>query len=740
MEDQRLVQLALDHRFITIQQVEAAKHEQQQLADRGVERSLWFLLLDLGYVSDAQSRELRKHVSSSTIRALEVDGWVLQGRIGSGGMGDVFRARNADGAEAAVKLLSSKLGRNPEHAKRFEREARAGLRLVHPHSVRSLSAGEVDGQRYLVMELAKGCSLKQRIVDGGKMSEPEAVVLIWQMASALGYAWGHGVLHRDVKPANLMITPPRPGVDEPFCAKLCDFGLAKVWQQSDGDHESTGQLTGTGMALGTPHYMAPEQASGERDLDQRADIYSLGASVYHALLGQTMHSGKSSTVIMYKQVTEAVDLKPLREAGISPAFIKLIGRMVDKSRKHRFATWDEVMAAARQLAPEAIARQEAALSAARAASGQPEPPPAARPTTQRSNAEVGDSRSSSNVQIRPSVKLVRKHHAWGVGAGVAVAILIAAAAAAWLLGRPSAQRVTPATFAVVLAGAGQRDHLDLLLEPGDYPGPWRFGVAHAGLSLHAGGAGVRLSGHGLDAGTALLQLEPGLRDFRLSGVALVEVPGTAVEALVGAQATLQNLEVGGAVVISGADLSCSGLRVDGAGIRVESRGKLRLEDSLVKGPCALDLRDGSAELHRCWLSGAAAPGGVPGEVVRAMSGRLDLDAVLVTTPDPQGAGYAAGIVLQSGAACTIHDVSINHVPVGLRADDAQLTTVDGLTIAGTRTGVSWTGVRDPRWSWTRMLVQAPQPVLGQLQLGASAEGARADRLCQVPAAAPAAAR
>src|SRR5277367_6164874 len=146
MEDRRMVQLALMNRFVTPTQIEEATREQQQLADRGVERSVWFLLLDLGFISDVQARDLRKHISSSSIRALEVDGYVLQGRIGSGGMGDVFRARNQAGEEAAVKLLSSKISSNPEHARRFQREARAGLRLLHPHITRSLSAGEMRSE------------------------------------------------------------------------------------------------------------------------------------------------------------------------------------------------------------------------------------------------------------------------------------------------------------------------------------------------------------------------------------------------------------------------------------------------------------------------------------------------------------------------------------------------------------------------------------------------------------------
>ena len=173
-----MVQLALDNRMLTVEQVERAKKEQRTLSDRGVEHGLWFLLLDLGFVTDAQARELRKYASSHSIRALEVEGYVLQGRIGSGGMGDVFRAVNAAGEEAAVKLLSSKLANSQENARRFQREARASMRLKHPHITQSLAAGDVEGQRYLVMELIKGPSLKQRMTERGKMPEDHATVML----------------------------------------------------------------------------------------------------------------------------------------------------------------------------------------------------------------------------------------------------------------------------------------------------------------------------------------------------------------------------------------------------------------------------------------------------------------------------------------------------------------------------------------------------------------------------------
>jgi len=727
MEDQRMVQLALDNRMLSIEQVERAKKEQQSLADRGVERSLWFLLLDLGFVNDAQARDLRKYVSSASIRALEVEGYVLQGRIGSGGMGDVFRATNAAGHEAAVKLLSSKLAKNQENARRFQREARASLRLKHPHITQSLAAGEVEGQRYLVMELIKGPSLKQRMTERGKLPEDHALTLLWQMASALRYAWNHGVLHRDVKPANLMLAPPRDGVAEPFCAKICDFGLAKVMVQ-DGpiDDESKGMLTGAGMALGTPHYMPPEQASGEIDLDQRADIYSLAASVYHALLGQTMHHGKSSTIIMYKQVTESADLDPLRAIGTSDGMVKLMGRMLEKSRKRRLNTWDEVLAAVKTLSPALAAIQEKALGAVAGSAAHPAPPasapaPASASTTARGND------SSDNMLIHPTVRMPKARRRMPLLVAVVVGILAALVVGAWSITQlgEKGQRVSPATFAVVLASIGQQEQRTLLLEPGDYPGPWRFGAAHAGVTIRASGPGVRVVDAGVARDVSLVRCEPGLTGFTLTGIEILHPQGTAIEAMAGARATVSGCVISGAVVAHGAHLVLRTLIIRGT-LMLDLQGTVTMEDSLVLHQPAIHLRDGRAEIVRSRLVG-----GGHGAVVQALSGQLDLDAVVV---EPSTTAEV-GIDLGAGVSVTMRDVSVNGVTTGVRCDGARLPAINGLSVSASDTGLWWRGQRDPGWSWERLQFQAPKPVQG-LDLPpagtAADEGARPERLGLVP--------
>jgi serine/threonine protein kinase len=732
MEDHRLVQLALDNRVLTMEQVDKAKKEQQALADRGVERGLWFLLLEMGCVTDVQARDLRKYVSSTSIRALEVEGYVLQGRIGSGGMGDVFRAANAQGEEAAVKLLSSKLAKNAENARRFQREARASMRLKHPHITQSLAAGEVEGQRYLVMELVKGPSLKQRMTERGKVPEDQAIIILWQVSMALKYAWDHGVLHRDVKPANLMLAPPRPNVAEPFCAKICDFGLAKVIVQGgEPEEESKGMLTGAGMALGTPHYMPPEQASGETDLDQRADIYSLAASIYHALLGQTMHHGKSSTIIMYKQVTESADLEPLRQVGAGEGLIKLMSRMLEKNRKRRYNTWDEVL---KLLAPGVIKIQQDALNKTlgSAAHTMPATSPSSESTV---NANVAIANTSSRHDepgekrvIRPTVRIKAKAKQQGLVVVVAAGVLAIIGAVGWWISGTgdSGQRVSPATFAVVLASAGQQQRT-LILEPGDYPGPWRFGVAHAGVIIRAAGPGVRVSNTGLATDVPLVRCEPGLANFSISGVELIQNEGVAIEGMAGAKATFDHCLIHGNMSVNGAQIVIDHAQVQGS-VVVNLQGMVTINDSTVQYLPALVLRDGRASLNRSRFIGKGAAAGA---IIHAISGQLDCYALELISEDITPSAEVVGLRLESGIIATVRDVAIRGVHTGMVATNAQIPAMNGISIYATNTGLRWQGAKPNDWQWERLLIQAPTEVSG-ITLVAGSEGARLDRLGLIP--------
>jgi len=378
MDDDHIVSIAVQKGYLSEEQVALAKEKLLALGNRGVQTSVYNILLESGELDHEDTWAIRKSISSSSLQPLEIEGYVIQSRVGSGGMGDVFKAVNAEGHTAAVKLLSARYCTSAEHIRRFEREVRAAMRLDHPHIAKIYDSGTTNGSHYILMELIEGETLKTWIATRGPLSEAHALVLLQQMASTLEYSWSCGVLHRDIKPANIILSTARPGIDEPFCAKLIDFGLAKVWQANGAKDESQGGLTGAGLALGTPHYMSPEQASGQQDLDLRCDIYGLGASLYHALLGHTMFSGKNSEVIMFKQVTEEIDLGELRRLHIRNDVILLLSQMLVKNRARRIGTWAAVTTAITRIY-EAKASEAARLpSAQQPTDCAPVPKPASR--------------------------------------------------------------------------------------------------------------------------------------------------------------------------------------------------------------------------------------------------------------------------------------------------------------------------------------------------------------------------
>ncbi len=689
MEDDRLVQLALSRGYVTTEQVERAKAEQKTLADRGVDHGVYFLLQDLGFLAEGDARDLRRSVSSSAIRALEVDGYVIQGRLGSGGMGDVFRAAHPDGRMVAVKLLSGKLAKSEEYVRRFLREGRAMQRLVHPHIVGVSGAGESLGTRYILMELVEGPSLKTWLIEKGRLDPAHAAVVLRQMAEALENAWSHGVLHRDVKPANILVGPPRPGVDEPFCAKLCDFGLARMGPDAGDPDLSRGGLTGTGLALGTPHYMSPEQASGEHDVDQRADIYGLGATLYHALLGQTLYSGKSSAVIMYKQVTENVDLNQLRQAGVDEPLVDLLGAMLQKRRSARIATWAEVLQRVRALAP---ASAVAALSASPAPQSptvtppaQPTPPPVTVPT-------VGQAPRPTGIGRRVLLT-------------VALVALVSAGAMGWALSRGGPAPVDPAGFAAALVAIGQADagQRTIVLLPGTYAGTIRLGAGHRGLRLRAAGPGVELTG---PAGGPAVLCEPGLLDARLEGVHLRGGVGAVALETVGAcELSLIDARLDGGLTIGGGAISLRQTEVEGR-VQVGDRGLLNVSAGRIVGPVTADRAD--LHLQHCTVDGQV--------VVR--SGSLVIDAVRLH------AATAPALSLDRAQASVV-DLQLDAPGVGLEAQGSGLAKVLGLTITGAGPSIVWSGERLAVWTWERFaLATPPRGLPGAIPAGPGADPGR----------------
>ena len=287
--------------------------------------------------------ETRPHIDSrvgatgQTMGGAELGSYRILGELSSGNMGTVYRAEHLLlGRPAAVKVLRRDLTANPELVQRFVNEARAVTASKHPGIVEVYDFGHTpDGHAFIVMELLEGESLARRL-ERGRMSEAEAVTIALGIASALKAAHKVGVIHRDLKPDNVFLVPdPDGGTDR---TKILDFGIAKL-----ADPTMTGQ-TETGALIGTPMYMAPEQARAAQAIDPRADLYSLGCMLYHMLVGRPPFVAEGGGEIIALQMFGEVE-PPSRLAAITPEMDALVLRLLEKEPAQRPNSAADVMTA-----------------------------------------------------------------------------------------------------------------------------------------------------------------------------------------------------------------------------------------------------------------------------------------------------------------------------------------------------------------------------------------------------------
>ena len=227
----------------------------------------------------------------------------------------------------AVRRSSTELAKDQAYVRRFQEEARTVARLSHTNLVSGIDVGEADGVHYLVMEYADGNTVGSLLRRGGVFDEERALVIAQQMARALDHAHKSGMVHRDVKPENVIVT--RDGV-----AKLCDLGLARL----DGQGEA-------GQRMGTPAYISPEQARGEAAVDARSDLYSLGATLFHMLAGRAPFEAATPAAVLAKHLTEAAPLLNALGADVDPRTDALLQRLLAKSPAERFASAAELLPA-----------------------------------------------------------------------------------------------------------------------------------------------------------------------------------------------------------------------------------------------------------------------------------------------------------------------------------------------------------------------------------------------------------
>lgn len=251
----------------------------------------------------------------------------IEAILGSGGMAVVYRARRVEAGAGsasepvALKVLFPPPGAGAELRARFEREARTAARLRHPAIVRVLEAGQAEGYAYMAMSLVEGHTLAARLAQGPALDEAAAANIAWQIADALDYAHRQGVVHRDIKPSNILLSAAGR-------AWLTDFGVAQALDDP--------ALTRAGHTVGTPVYMAPEQAGGGQPVDGRADLYALGVVLYQMVTGRTPFQG-STPQVLHAQVYQPPPA-PSTVAAVSPAMEAIIMRALTKDTARRFQT------------------------------------------------------------------------------------------------------------------------------------------------------------------------------------------------------------------------------------------------------------------------------------------------------------------------------------------------------------------------------------------------------------------
>jgi len=262
------------------------------------------------------------------------EGHVIERELGGGGMSHVFLAHErALGRQVVVKVLLPELAAGV-NIERFRREIKLAAQLQHPHIVPLLSAGEAEGLPYFIMPYVTGESLRARLQREGELPVAETVRVLRDVVSALAYAHARGVVHRDVKPDNVLLSG---GV-----AVVTDFGVAKAVSAS-AEHGGGSNITSLGVALGTPTYMAPEQASASPQADHRVDLYGLGVMAYEMLTGAPPFSGRSPQAVLAAHVMEDVPPIERRRAAVPAALVTLVTECLAKSPADRPQTAVEVM-------------------------------------------------------------------------------------------------------------------------------------------------------------------------------------------------------------------------------------------------------------------------------------------------------------------------------------------------------------------------------------------------------------
>lgn len=340
--------MAVEQKLCTEDELKECKKELKARSAGSHPVTLERLMVEKQVLTPSQAARLKGYIRESRDVSTQIPGYRVLGKLGSGAMAVVYKAKQLSlDRTVAIKVLPKKFVQKSDYVERFYKEGRIAAKLNHNNIVQAIDVGEVGGLYYFVMEYVEGKTLYDDLSKGKIFSEKEALDIIIQLANALAHAHAQGLIHRDVKPKNIMIN--KEGI-----VKLADMGLAR--ETSDIKAAKNEQ----GKAFGTPYYIAPEQIRGELDIDGRADIYSLGATLYHMVTGRVPFDASSPSEVMRKHLKEPLTPPDHINTSLSAGISEVIEVMMAKNKEDRYKNMEELLIdlqAVRDGKPPVIARQ-----------------------------------------------------------------------------------------------------------------------------------------------------------------------------------------------------------------------------------------------------------------------------------------------------------------------------------------------------------------------------------------------
>jgi serine/threonine-protein kinase len=332
--DTEVGRIVVDMGLATKTEIEFCREQQKQASDPS-NRSLADLLVEHSFITQNQAKRIRHLLDER--RSSQIPGYQLLGKLGKGAMATVYKARQISlDRIVAIKVLPKRNSDNADFVERFYKEGRAAARLSHNNIVQAIDVGSTaDSFHYFVMEFIEGKTLYDMmqpppVGEGKRFTEREALDITIQIAEALVHAHRRNLIHRDVKPKNIILTPQ--GI-----AKLTDLGLARAKDDKQAAESEAGK------AYGTPYYISPEQIRGDVDIDYRADLYSLGATLYHLVTGRPPFEGDTPTAVMHKHLKQALTPPDHLNTSLSAGLGEVIEVAMAKNREDRYPSTEDMV-------------------------------------------------------------------------------------------------------------------------------------------------------------------------------------------------------------------------------------------------------------------------------------------------------------------------------------------------------------------------------------------------------------